>query len=81
MNLRNSLKTLLVLVLGLPILLAVLGWVAGLLSCNGGRGNRHCAGPHQHGGPCDLACVPGRSHRGVGDAIVGAIPRRISAFP
>ncbi|QEG33007.1 hypothetical protein [Bythopirellula goksoeyrii] len=35
MNLRNSLKTLLVLVLGLPILLAVLGWVAGLFAAMG----------------------------------------------
>ena len=35
MNLRNALKTLLVLVLGLPILLAVLGWVTGLLTAMG----------------------------------------------
>ncbi len=35
MNLRNSLKTLLVLVLGIPILLAVLGWVSGLLTAMG----------------------------------------------
>ena len=35
MNLRNSLKTLLIFVLGLPILLAVLGWVAGLLTAMG----------------------------------------------
>lgn len=35
MDLRNSLKTLLVFVLGLPILLAVLGWVSGLLSAMG----------------------------------------------
>lgn len=35
MNLRNSMKTLLVLVLGLPILLAVLEWVAGLFAAMG----------------------------------------------
>lgn len=38
MNLRTSLITLLVLVLGLPILSVVLTWVAGLLTAMGDTG-------------------------------------------
>ena len=38
MNLRTSLKSLLVLVLGLPVLSVVLSWVAGLLAAMGDAG-------------------------------------------
>ena len=43
-NLRITLKTLLVLVLGLPILSVVLAWVAGLLAAMGDAGAANVLG-------------------------------------
>ncbi|MDZ4656605.1 MAG: hypothetical protein SH868_03400 [Bythopirellula sp.] len=43
-NLRTALKTLLVLVLGLPILVVVLAWVAGLLAAMGDAGAANVLG-------------------------------------
>ncbi len=44
MNLRTALKTLLVLVLGLPILSVVLAWVTGLLVAMGDAGAANVLG-------------------------------------
>lgn len=44
MNLRTPLKTLLVLVLGLPLISVVLTWVAGLLAAMGDAGAAHVLG-------------------------------------
>lgn len=44
MNFRTALKTLLVLVLGLPILSVVLVWVAGLLGAMGDAGAANVLG-------------------------------------
>ncbi len=44
MNLRTALKTLLVLVLALPILSVVLAWVAGLLAAMGDAGAANVLG-------------------------------------
>ena len=44
MNLRNSLKTALVFVLGLPLLLVVLQWVAGLVTAMGDNATAHVLG-------------------------------------